>query len=156
MKIGMQLRVGPRNWVSYAQAAEQAGFESIWMPEHLIMPVKMSGKPGSAHEGEPPISGETPAWDPWLQIAYLAGQTSTIRFGTNVFNIGLRHPFITARALMTADLISNGRVEFGIGASWLAEEWQAMELPFETRGQAAGGRRPQATRRPPAQAAAGE
>lgn len=134
MKIGIQLRVGPKYWLDIAQAAEQAGFESAWIPEHLIMPVVMTGKPGTAHEGEPPISPDTPAWDPWMEIAYLAGQTKTLRFGTNVFNIGLRHPFITARALTTADLISNGRIEFGIGASWLAEEWEAMQLPFETRG----------------------
>jgi probable F420-dependent oxidoreductase len=97
------------------------------------MPANMSGHPGSPREGEPPISAATPAWDPFVQIAWLAAQTSTIRFGTNVFNIGLRHPFVTARALTTADLVSNGRIEFGIGASWLLEEWEAMELPFETR-----------------------
>jgi probable F420-dependent oxidoreductase len=134
MKIGIQLRVGPKNWLPFTRTAEEVGFESVWIPEHLVMPVKMSGRPGTAHEGQPPISADTPAWDPWLEIAFLAGQTSSIRFGTNVFNIGLRHPFITARSLVTADLISNGRIEFGIGASWLAEEWQAMELPFETRG----------------------
>jgi len=134
MKIGISLRVGPRNWVEFTQAAEAAGLDSVWVPEHLIMPVKMTGHPGSPHEGEPPISGDTPAWDPWLQLAYLAGQTRTIRLGVNVFNIGLRHPFITARALTTADLLSGGRIDFGVGASWLSEEWQAMELPFETRG----------------------
>jgi probable F420-dependent oxidoreductase len=134
MKIGISLRVGPRNWLDFTKAAEAAGFESVWVPEHLIMPVKMSGHPGSPKEGEPPISGDTPAWDPWLQIAYLAGQTTRIRLGTNVFNIGLRHPFITARTLTTADLISAGRIEFGVGASWLSEEWTAMELPFESRG----------------------
>ena len=134
MKVGLHLQVGPRHWLGLTQAAEAAGFESVWLPEHLIMPVKMSGRPGTPHEGEPPISGDTPAWDPWIQMAWLAGQTSTIRFGTNVFNIGLRHPFVTARAVTTADLVSNGRVELGIGASWLAEEWEAMQLPFETRG----------------------
>jgi probable F420-dependent oxidoreductase len=134
VKIGMHLQVGPRRWAELTVEAERAGFESIWVPEHLIMPVRMSGRPGSPHAGEPPISGDTPAWDPWIQIAWLAAQTSTIRFGTNVFNIGLRHPIVTARALTTVDLVTNGRVEFGIGASWLAEEWEAMELPFETRG----------------------
>ncbi|MET0627969.1 MAG: LLM class F420-dependent oxidoreductase [Acidimicrobiia bacterium] len=134
MKVGFHLQVGPKRWAELTVAAEQAGFESVWLPEHLIMPAKMSGRPGSPHEGEPPISASTPAWDPFVQLAWLAAQTSTIRFGTNVFNIGLRHPFVTARALTTADLVSNGRVEFGIGASWLAEEWDAMELPFETRG----------------------
>jgi probable F420-dependent oxidoreductase len=133
MKVGIILRAAFRNWVTFTQAAEQAGFESAWAPEHLILPVKMSGHPGSPHEGAPPITGDTPAWDPWLQIAYLAGQTTRIRLGTNVFNIGLRHPFITARAVTTADMISGGRVEFGIGASWLCEEWRAMELDFSTR-----------------------
>jgi probable F420-dependent oxidoreductase len=133
MKFGFHLQVGPKRWAELTIAAEQAGFESVWLPEHLIMPVQMSGRPGSPHEGEPPISAETPAWDPFMQIAWLAAQTSSIRFGTNVFNIGLRHPFVTARALTTADLLSGGRVEFGIGASWLSEEWDAMNLPFETR-----------------------
>jgi probable F420-dependent oxidoreductase len=134
VKIGFHLQVGPRRWVELVAAAEESGFESVWLPEHLVMPVHMTGRPGSPHAGEPPISASTPAWDPFVQMAWLAAQTSTIRFGTNVFNIGLRHPFVTARALVTADLVSGGRVEFGIGASWLSEEWRAMELPFGTRG----------------------
>jgi len=134
MKVGLGMGVGPRNWLAFTQAAEQAGYDSVWFPEHLIMPVKMSGKPGTPHEGAPPISGDTPAFDPFIAMAWLAGQTSTIRLGTNVYNIGLRHPFITARALTTLDLVSRGRIDFGIGVSWLAEEWQAMELPFERRG----------------------
>jgi probable F420-dependent oxidoreductase len=133
MKVGISLRVGPRSWVEFAKAAEGGGLDSVWVPEHLIMPVKMSGHPGSPHEGVPPISADTPAWDPWLQLAFLAAHTRTLRLGVNVFNIGLRHPFITARALTTADLLSGGRIDFGVGASWLSEEWQAMELPFETR-----------------------
>ncbi len=134
MKIGIHLQVGPRWWSDLTIAADQAGFESVWLPEHLIMPVTMTGKPGSPHEGEPPIAAHTPAWDPFMQMAYLAAQTDRIRFGTNVFNIGLRHPFITARSITTAELLTGGRVEFGIGASWLSEEWDAMQLPFETRG----------------------
>jgi probable F420-dependent oxidoreductase len=133
VQIGFHLQVGPKRWAELVVAAEESGFESVWLPEHLIMPERMTGRPGSPHAGEPPISADTPAWDPFVQMAWLAGQTSTIRFGTNVFNVGLRHPFVTARALITADLVSGGRVEFGIGASWLSEEWQAMELPFGTR-----------------------
>lgn len=124
----------PKHWVGLAQAAEAAGFDSLWFPEHLILPVKMSGKPGTPDTGKPPIPPEMPAWDPFIAMSYLAGQTSTIRFGTNVYNIGLRHPFITARALVTADLVSNGRIDLGIGSSWLAEEWQATQLPFQGRG----------------------
>jgi probable F420-dependent oxidoreductase len=134
MKVGLVMLAGPKSWVELAQTAEACGFDSIWFPEHLIFPAKMSGKPGSPDKGEPPIAAETPVWDPFVVMSYLAGQTRTIRFGTNVYNIGLRHPFITARALATADLVSNGRVDFGIGSSWLREEWQATQLPFEGRG----------------------
>src|SRR5690606_21847326 len=126
MKVGIGLSVAPRNWLEFTQTAETCGYDSVWFPEHLIMPVKMSGMPGSPKAGAPPISGDTPAFDPFLAIAWLAGQTRAIRFGTNVYNIGLRHPFITARALTTLDLLTQGRLDFGIGSSWLGEEWQAM------------------------------
>jgi probable F420-dependent oxidoreductase len=132
--FGTTMMAGPRRWGDVARAAEEAGFESVWVPEHLIMPVTMSGEPNSPHEGEPPISASTPAFDPWVQIATMAAQTTTLRFGTNVYNIGLRHPFVTARAVTTVDAVSGGRLEFGIGASWLSQEWQAMEQPFDTRG----------------------
>jgi probable F420-dependent oxidoreductase len=51
-----------------------------------------------------------------------------------VYNLGLRHPFVAARAVQTLDIVSGGRVEFGIGASWLEEEWVVAELDFATRG----------------------
>src|SRR5205823_6270728 len=54
--------------------------------------------------------------------------------GTHVYNIGLRHPFVAARAVQTLDILSGGRAEFGIGASWLEEGWVAAELDFATRG----------------------
>jgi probable F420-dependent oxidoreductase len=120
--------------VSLTQEAEAAGFESIWLPEHLILPVEMHGHPGHPDDGEPPIPSDLPVWDVWMQIAFLAPQTSTIRFGTNVYNVGLRHPFATARAVTTADLLTGGRIEFGIGSSWMSEEWQAVQQDFATRG----------------------
>lgn len=134
MEFATHSMVGPRRWISLAQNAEAAGFESVWVPEHLVMPVAMSGKPNSPEDGEPPISARTPAFDPWVQMAAMAAATQTIRFGTNVYNVGLRHPIITARSLTTLDNVSNGRVVFGIGASWLRQEWEVMELDFDTRG----------------------
>ena len=59
---------------------------------------------------------------------------SDVRLGTHVYNLGLRHPFVAARAVQTLDIVSGGRLEFGIGASWLEEEWVATELDFATRG----------------------
>ena len=134
MKIGVMLAgVNTKFWTAAAQAAEEAGFESVWLPEHLVFPVEMKGSPhaGDAH---PPIPSNTPAFDALMALAAIAATTKNVRLGTNVYNIGLRHPFVTARAITTLDVISGGRVEFGIGASWLEEEWDATGLDFHTRG----------------------
>ena len=81
-----------------------------------------------------PIPPETATYDVFVSLAMVAAATSRIRVGTNVYNIGLRHPFIVARAVASLDVLSSGRLDFGIGASWLAGEWAAMQLDFETRG----------------------
>jgi alkanesulfonate monooxygenase SsuD/methylene tetrahydromethanopterin reductase-like flavin-dependent oxidoreductase (luciferase family) len=128
--FGTTVMAGPRRWADVAKAAEQSGFESVWVPEHLIMPVTMTGAPNTPHAGEPPISASTPAYDPWVQIATMAAVTSSIRFGTHVYNIGLRHPIVTARALATVDVVSGGRIEFGIGASWVDESIRIIQRLF--------------------------
>jgi probable F420-dependent oxidoreductase len=134
LKVGLTLQaVNPKFWVAASQEAEQAGFESVWVPEHLVLPVKMSGSPHTGH-ATPPIPPSMPAYDVWVSLAMVAASTSTIRLGTHVYNIGLRHPFVTARAVATLDVFSGGRVDFGIGASWLEEEWDAMQLDFASRG----------------------
>ncbi len=125
--------VHPGLWPELTVRAEELGYESVWLPEHLVLPATMSGSP---HQGDshPPIPPQTPMYDAIAYLAFLAGQTSTIRFGTYVYNIGLRHPFVSARAAATLDIVSGGRFEFGIGASWLREEWDAVGLDFATRG----------------------
>ena len=134
MKIGISLgQLNPSLWVEATREADRLGYESVWMPEHLVIPVAMAGSP---HEGaeHPPIPANVPVYDVFSYLGYLAGQTEQIHFGTQVYNIGLRHPFVVARAVTTLDVVSGGRVEFGIGASWLQAEWEAMGLDFGTRG----------------------
>ena len=134
MKFGIPLGgVHPGLWRELTVRAEELGYESVWLPEHLVLPAQMSGSP---HHGDshPPIPPQTPMFDAIAYLSYLAGQTSTIRLGTYVYNIGLRHPFVSARAAATLDIVSGGRFDFGIGASWLREEWDAAGLDFDTRG----------------------
>ena len=69
-----------------------------------------------------------------MVLGTIAGVAPSVRLGTHVYNIGLRHPFVTARAAATLDVLSGGRLELGLGASWLAEEWDAVGLDFATRG----------------------
>ena len=134
MKFGVALgALNPRVHEEATLEAERLGFESAWLPEHLMFTRRMSRSPhpGEAH---PPVPPDTPIFDAFAYLAYLAARTERIRLGTHVFNIGLRHPFTTARGVQTVDLLSGGRFEFGIGASWLEEEWIAAQLDFSTRG----------------------
>jgi probable F420-dependent oxidoreductase len=134
MKFGVAL--GALNPTLHEEAtlvAEALGFESAWLPEHLVFTRAMSRSP---HPGEehPPVPPDTPIYDAFAYLAFLAARTTRIRLGTHVYNIGLRHPFTAARGVQTVDLLSGGRFEFGIGASWLEEEWRATGLDFATRG----------------------
>jgi probable F420-dependent oxidoreductase len=134
MKFGITLaRAHSSLWPKLTRRADELGFESVWLPEHLVLPVKMAGSP---HHGDdhPPIPPQTPVFDAMSYLSFLAGQTHNIRFGTQVYNIGLRHPFVSARAAATLDIVSLGRFDFGVGASWLREEWDAVGLDFATRG----------------------
>ena len=134
MKFGVTFaRLRPALWAETAELCDELGYESVWLPEHLVLPVQQSGSPyaGSEH---PPVRADAPVFDVFTMLAFFAGRTGQLRLGTNVYNIGLRHPFVTARAVATLDVVSGGRVELGIGASWLAEEWTAAGLDFATRG----------------------
>jgi probable F420-dependent oxidoreductase len=134
MKIGISLGVlRPSLWAELTREADHLGYESVWMPEHLVIPVGMAGSPHAGAE-HPPIPADVPVFDVFAYLSFLAGQTEQIHFGTQVYNIGLRHPFIVARAVATLDVVSSGRLEFGIGASWLQAEWEAVGLDFATRG----------------------
>jgi len=119
--------------VDATEEAERLGYESVWLPEHLVLPVRMTRSPHPGDE-HPPVPPTTPVFDAFAYLGFLAGRTRHVRLGTHVYNLGLRHPFISARAVQTLDVLSGGRVEFGIGASWLEEEWRAIGLDFASRG----------------------
>lgn len=123
----------PTYFDALVATAEEVGIESVWLPEHLVFTSAMSRSPypGETH---PPVPPHTPIFDAFAYLAYLAGRTERVRLGTHVYNIGLRHPFVSARAVQTLDIVSGGRAIFGVGASWLEQEWIAAQLDFATRG----------------------
>ena len=134
MDLGVPLgRLHPSQHLPVTLLAEELGFESVWASEHLVFPAVMTGSPhaGSDH---PPVEPTTPLYDPFAYLAFLAARTDRIRVGTYVYNVGLRHPFLTARGAVTVDVLSGGRLELGVGSSWLAQEWEAVGLEFRGRG----------------------
>jgi probable F420-dependent oxidoreductase len=134
VKLGVALgRVNPALFVQVAEEADRLGYESVWLPEHLVFPVTMAGSPFAGAE-HPPVPPTTPVFDAFAYLCFLAGRTQHVRLATHVYNLGLRHPFVSARAIATLDIVSGGRAIAGIGASWLKEEWDAVGLDFATRG----------------------
>ncbi len=134
MRFGVAL--GALNAHFHLDAVDVAaarGYESVWLPEHLVFPTTMSRspKPGEEH---PPVPPTTPVFDAFTYLAFLAARAPELRLGTHVYNLGLRHPFVAARGAATLDIVSGGRFEFGVGASWLEQEWDAVGLDFATRG----------------------
>ncbi len=122
--------------VELAQAAEAAGFDSIWTVEHVVVPhgyqsrypYSPSGRMGSGLE-------DFPIPDPLMWLAYIASATRTIKLGTAILILPQRNPVITAKAVATLDhMAGGGRVLLGIGVGWLAEEFATLGVPFEDRG----------------------
>ena len=128
--MGVSLRHIPE----VAKAYENCGFESIWIPEHLVFPPEIPDDYPLTINGVPPFSPGSPTYDAWVMLAFIAGSTERIRLATNVYILPLRHPIYTARSVVTLDRLSNGRVTLGVGVGWLAMEFEAVGLPFKTRG----------------------
>jgi probable F420-dependent oxidoreductase len=120
-------------WRDVAVAADELGFDSVWLPEHLVLPEVLEGqlRPGEEHA---PIPPDLPVYDAPAYLSHLAALTSRIRLGTYVYLLGIRHPFVSARAFATLDVLSHGRAEVGVGAGWLRTEWEAAGLDPRTRG----------------------
>ena len=134
MKFGVPLGLlHPAAWKDVAVAADELGFESVWLPEHLVFATDLSlaRYPGGA---DPGIRPETPLFDAPAYLCWLAAHTSRVLLGTAVQLLALRHPFVSARAFATLDVVSGGRAVCGVGAGWYRGEWDAAGIPFETRG----------------------
>jgi probable F420-dependent oxidoreductase len=135
IKVGVPLfMLRPEHMAATAVMAEALGFESVWVAEHLVFPtVIRSAYPYSA-SGVPPVDPATPLLDPLIVLTQIAARTERIRLGTNVYILPLRHPLAVARQAMTVDVLSDGRLTFGVGIGWLAEEFAAAGVDFASRG----------------------
>jgi probable F420-dependent oxidoreductase len=123
----------PEFLTAYAAAAEEGGFASIWVGEHVVFFDEYESKYPYSDDGKvglPPDSGMLGLFE---TITFLAGVTSSIRLGTAVCLVPQRNPVYTAKSVATADWLSNGRLDFGVGIGWLREEFEALNEPFERR-----------------------
>lgn len=118
-----------------AATAEDLGYDVLWVGEHVVFPSEISSDYPFTDSGEPPgMSADQNLFGAIETLAYLAGETSDIRIGTNVCLPPLRHPAMLTKQVFTLDALSGGRFEFGVGPGWLREEYEVLDVPFEERG----------------------
>ena len=116
------MRDGALRWtdlVAMAQRAEEVGFDSIWLPDHLLF----------RFEGEPAHG----PWECWSLLAALAASTSRLEIGSLVVCAGYRNPALLAKMAVTVDEISGGRLILGLGAGWHEPEFRAFGYPSDHR-----------------------
>lgn len=106
-----------------AQAAEELGYDSAWVMDHVVVP------------DVPEADQFTPlVYDPFLTLAYVAAKTERIRLGTSVLIVPYRNPLVQAKLISTLDALCQGRLIVGAGVGWLPQEFEALGVPFNRRG----------------------
>lgn len=118
--------VQPDGVATVARAAEAAGFDSVWTGEHVVLP--------DPQVPPSPMAPQDPALDPLLGLTWAAAATTSIRLATGIVILPQRNPVVLAKQVATLDVLSGGRVIFGIGAGYLEPEFAAVGADFAQRG----------------------
>lgn len=121
-------RISTRAMAEWAVRAERLGFDSVWISDHFLLSLARYGGPDA-------LQGSL---EPMTSVAGLAAQTSRVRLGTLVLCAPFRHPSVLAKMASTIDLLSGGRLDLGIGAGWLEEEFERFGYGFGTVGERFG------------------
>jgi len=131
--VGSGSTVKPEPLAQVAREAERLGYESIWIPEHLAVPVEMRTPYPYSDDGRFPGGAMVALHDPFLALAYAAACTEKIKLGTGVFVLPLRNAIAVAKSVASLDVLSNGRALFGVGIGWLEDEFEAVGASFPDR-----------------------
>jgi probable F420-dependent oxidoreductase len=124
--INMNVCSDPDVAARVAQAAEAAGFESVWTGEHVVLP-----DPQAPPSPLPPLY---PLLDPAVALAFIAAHTKKVKLGTGIIILPQRNPLVLAKELASVDVVSGGRLIFGLGIGYLKAEFDALGAPFDQKG----------------------
>jgi probable F420-dependent oxidoreductase len=114
--------------LAVAVEAERLGYDSVWVHDHVIMPSGVVSKYPYNATGASPFRVDQFIYDPLTLMAAIAARTTRVQIGTSVLVVPYRNPLVLAKELATIDRISHGRVVLGIGAGWMAEEFEALGI----------------------------
>ena len=131
----------PENLRTVAQRAEDLGFDSVWVGDHVVIPHQVGSNYPYTADGAPPMTGagayspRVTYFDALGALTYVAACTQRVRLATNCLILPYRNPVITAKQLATLDVLSGGRLILGVGVGWLEEEYKYLGLDtWEQRG----------------------
>lgn len=125
----------PERAAALGELAEEAGFESLWAPEHVLVPVEYVPQYRASPTGTLDRLGSRGGIpDPLIWFAYVAARTTTIKFGTGVVILPEHHPVSYAKTCATLAVLSQGRFMLGVGVGWCPEEYEALHVPWPDRG----------------------
>ena len=120
-----------------APVADETGWEAMSFSDHVVHPETISTPYPYTEDGSRRWPAFTDWPDPWVTIGALSTITKRLRFTNNVFVLPMRNPFLVAKAISTAAVISGGRVTPAFGMGWSSDEFELMEQPFAKRGKRA-------------------
>jgi probable F420-dependent oxidoreductase len=129
--------VDPERVARLGRAAEERGFESIWMGEHVVELARQDSAYPYTPDGRLPELIEGGMGEPLIALSFLAAHTTRIRLGTGVLILPQRNPVYLAKEIATLDRLSRGRVDLGVGIGWQREEFAACGVDWEARGRRA-------------------
>ncbi len=131
MRFSIGLAFSPAaHYVPLARAADEAGFHAVAVSDHVVNVETLRTPYPYTADGSRRWQPFTPWLDPWVAIGAMAAVTTRLRFFTNVYVLPMRNPFLVAKAVSTAAVLSGNRVTLGIGMGWCQEEFELMEQPF--------------------------
>ncbi|WP_086819771.1 TIGR03619 family F420-dependent LLM class oxidoreductase [Allokutzneria sp. NRRL B-24872] len=116
-----------------ARLADTNGVDSLWVPEHVVLPENYQTRYPYSDDGRMPVPADWPYPDPLAWLSFVAGVTSSVRLVTGMLVLPQRNPVVLAKEAATIDHLSGGRLELGLGLGWFREEFAAIGVDFADR-----------------------
>jgi probable F420-dependent oxidoreductase len=135
--IGFGALAAPALIKTVALNAERLNFSTVWAAEHVVLLDRYTSRYPYSTDGSGQFLAPTqiPIGDPFPTLTYAAACTNRIRIATGICLVPEHNPLVLAKTVATVDYLSGGRFILGVGIGWLAEEFQALGIPFERRAQ---------------------
>ena len=139
MEVGVILpnagpKATPDNVVTVARWADELGYHSAWLTDHVILPEQVDSRYPYRSHGRWDYSPDTRWLDPFLTLGWAGQAAPNLKLGTSVCVAPLRHPVLLAKQVSTLDFLTGGRVILGVGAGWMREEFELIGTSYGNRG----------------------